>query len=125
MVGSVWSEGSNEEQLERIAAQEQKIFPYETLLAATKNFHVHHKLGEGGFGPVYKVWTSNFIICLCLVDWKSWVEKIEPGKFFLVLAMSEKAFNRFKFFVSENEFIEGFKDFANLKNEQYHSIESR
>ncbi|XP_054810700.1 cysteine-rich receptor-like protein kinase 43 [Prosopis cineraria] len=48
------SKGSNEEELERIAAQEQKIFPYETLVAATKNFHSHHKLGEGGFGPVYK-----------------------------------------------------------------------
>ncbi|XP_028775401.1 putative receptor-like protein kinase At4g00960 [Neltuma alba] len=47
-------EGGNEEELERIAAQEQKIFTYETLLAATKNFHSHHKLGEGGFGPVYK-----------------------------------------------------------------------
>ncbi|KAK4261756.1 hypothetical protein QN277_004712 [Acacia crassicarpa] len=47
-------EGNNEEELERIAAQEQKVFPYETLLAATKNFHSHHKLGEGGFGPVYK-----------------------------------------------------------------------
>ncbi|KAF7808656.1 putative receptor-like protein kinase [Senna tora] len=47
-------EGGNEEELERIAAQEQKIFSYDTLLAATKNFNPHHKLGEGGFGPVYK-----------------------------------------------------------------------
>jgi len=38
-----------------MAAQEQKIFAYETLAAVTKNFSNIHKLGEGGFGPVYKV----------------------------------------------------------------------
>jgi hypothetical protein len=27
----------------------------ETLLTATKNFDDENKLGEGGFGPVYKV----------------------------------------------------------------------
>jgi len=27
----------------------------ETLLASTKNFDDQNKLGEGGFGPVYKV----------------------------------------------------------------------
>ncbi|XP_059625689.1 thiamine pyrophosphokinase 1 [Cornus florida] len=42
------------EDLERIAAQEQKLFPFETLVAA-KNFHPNHKLGQGGFGHVYKV----------------------------------------------------------------------
>uniref|UniRef100_A0A2N9EGN8 Protein kinase domain-containing protein n=1 Tax=Fagus sylvatica TaxID=28930 RepID=A0A2N9EGN8_FAGSY len=47
-------EGSNEEDLEKIAQQEQKQFPFETLVAATKDFHITHKLGEGGFGPVYK-----------------------------------------------------------------------
>ncbi|KAH7833277.1 hypothetical protein Vadar_004728 [Vaccinium darrowii] len=40
--------------LEKIAAQEQKQFPYETLVSATKNFHPNQKLGEGGFGPVFK-----------------------------------------------------------------------
>lgn len=45
-------EGQKEEDLEKIAAQEQKVFPFETLVAATKNFH--QKLGEGGFGPVFK-----------------------------------------------------------------------
>lgn len=45
-------EGQKEEDLEKIAAQEQKLFPFETLVAATKNFH--QKLGEGGFGPVFK-----------------------------------------------------------------------
>ncbi|XP_059447433.1 cysteine-rich receptor-like protein kinase 43 [Corylus avellana] len=47
-------EGQNEEDLEKIAQQEQKLFPFETLVAATKDFHPTHKLGEGGFGPVFK-----------------------------------------------------------------------
>ncbi|CAI9755983.1 unnamed protein product [Fraxinus pennsylvanica] len=48
------NQGENVEDLERIAAQEQKQFPFETLVAATKKFHHTQKLGEGGFGPVYK-----------------------------------------------------------------------
>ncbi|XP_062110144.1 cysteine-rich receptor-like protein kinase 43 [Humulus lupulus] len=45
---------TSEQEIEQIAAQEQKVFAFETLIAATKNFHSTHKLGEGGFGPVYK-----------------------------------------------------------------------
>ncbi|KAL6295228.1 hypothetical protein ACE6H2_003370 [Prunus campanulata] len=46
--------GQNEEDLEKIAAQEQKVFPFETLVVATKNFNSTNELGRGGFGPVYK-----------------------------------------------------------------------
>nr|XP_010932624.1 putative receptor-like protein kinase At4g00960 [Elaeis guineensis] len=46
--------GKEEENLEAIAAQEQKVFEYDTLVAATHNFHPKQKLGEGGFGPVFK-----------------------------------------------------------------------
>lgn len=45
----------DEEDLEAIAAKEQKVFRYETLVAATRNFSLKNKLGEGGFGPVFKV----------------------------------------------------------------------
>lgn len=54
-MGFDWLEGQCEEDLEKIAAQEQKQFSFETLVTATKDFHPTHKLGEGGFGPVYKV----------------------------------------------------------------------
>ncbi|GMP93407.1 hypothetical protein CsSME_00043261 [Camellia sinensis var. sinensis] len=47
-------DGNKEEELTKIAAQEQKQFLFETLVSATKGFHPDHKLGEGGFGPVYK-----------------------------------------------------------------------
>ncbi|XP_004504576.1 cysteine-rich receptor-like protein kinase 43 isoform X2 [Cicer arietinum] len=48
------TERNNEAELKRMTSQEQKIFSYETLVSATKNFNAIHKLGEGGFGPVYK-----------------------------------------------------------------------
>ena len=35
------------------------MFTMETLIAATNNFHDNNKLGEGGFGSVYKVITQN------------------------------------------------------------------
>ncbi|KZV19542.1 cysteine-rich receptor-like protein kinase 10, partial [Dorcoceras hygrometricum] len=44
----------NEEDLEEIAAQTHKQFSFETLAKATNNFHPDQKLGEGGFGPVFK-----------------------------------------------------------------------
>lgn len=44
-----------EDDIERIAAMEQKVFPFQVLVSATKDFHPTHKLGEGGFGPVFKV----------------------------------------------------------------------
>ncbi|KAG9458260.1 hypothetical protein H6P81_002768 [Aristolochia fimbriata] len=47
-------EVNREEDLETIAAREQKFIPFEVLAAATKNFDLKNKLGEGGFGPVYK-----------------------------------------------------------------------
>ena len=43
-----------EEDLEAIAAREQRAFRYDSLVAATRNFSPKQKLGEGGFGPVYR-----------------------------------------------------------------------
>ena len=38
-----------------ISENQPLIFKMETLVTATENFHNDNKLGEGGFGPVYKV----------------------------------------------------------------------
>ncbi|KAM7463418.1 hypothetical protein LguiA_031539 [Lonicera macranthoides] len=48
------NKGGEVEDLEKIAAQEQKTIPFQTLVSATKDFHPDNKLGQGGFGPVYK-----------------------------------------------------------------------
>ncbi|KAI3811986.1 hypothetical protein L1987_16686 [Smallanthus sonchifolius] len=45
---------SQEEDLGKIAAHDQKVFNFETLVSATRNFHPDNKLGQGGFGPVFK-----------------------------------------------------------------------
>ncbi|RWW22799.1 hypothetical protein GW17_00012983 [Ensete ventricosum] len=50
----VSAEEKEEEDLEAIAAKEHKVFRYEMLVAATRNFNPKQKLGEGGFGPVFK-----------------------------------------------------------------------
>ncbi|CAL0334378.1 unnamed protein product [Lupinus luteus] len=39
-----------------VELHEQLLFDTETLALATNNFDSSNKLGEGGFGPVYKVW---------------------------------------------------------------------
>ncbi|XP_077241083.1 cysteine-rich receptor-like protein kinase 43 isoform X2 [Tasmannia lanceolata] len=43
-----------EEDEETIGAREKKLFSLEALVAATQDFNQKNKLGEGGFGPVYK-----------------------------------------------------------------------
>uniref|UniRef100_A0A175YLR0 Bulb-type lectin domain-containing protein n=1 Tax=Daucus carota subsp. sativus TaxID=79200 RepID=A0A175YLR0_DAUCS len=41
-----------------LAANDTEVhcFSANTIIAATENFSISKKLGEGGFGPVYKVW---------------------------------------------------------------------
>ena len=43
------------EYLNEVKLQDLPIFNFEKLATATNNFHLSNKLGQGGFGPVYKV----------------------------------------------------------------------
>ncbi|XP_074571374.1 cysteine-rich receptor-like protein kinase 43 [Curcuma longa] len=43
-----------EEDLEAIASKDRRVFRYEVLVAATCKFSPKNKLGEGGFGPVFR-----------------------------------------------------------------------
>ena len=36
--------------------QELLVYDFEKVAMATNNFHLTNKLGQGGFGPVYKVY---------------------------------------------------------------------
>jgi len=45
----------NEEEADGMASSESLLYNLSTLRAATDNFSVENKLGEGGFGPVHKV----------------------------------------------------------------------
>ena len=44
------------------------FFDLEGILAATDYFSDANKLGQGGFGPVYKVIVLNFVVAL-IFDW--------------------------------------------------------
>ncbi|KAL2336839.1 hypothetical protein Fmac_011285 [Flemingia macrophylla] len=42
------------EELSQVKLQELLVFDFERVATATNNFHLSNKLGQGGFGPVYK-----------------------------------------------------------------------
>jgi hypothetical protein len=44
------------------------VFDLHQILEATYNFSEENKLGEGGFGPVYKVNTGNTHMHICVYD---------------------------------------------------------
>ena len=48
---------SNVKKLEndRKKSNELQLFSFRSIATATNNFSIENKLGEGGFGPVYKV----------------------------------------------------------------------
>ncbi|XP_050288911.1 G-type lectin S-receptor-like serine/threonine-protein kinase At1g11330 [Quercus robur] len=45
--------------LNQVRVQELPLFNLEKLASATNNFHLSNKLGQGGFGPVYRGELSN------------------------------------------------------------------
>ncbi|KAK7395393.1 hypothetical protein VNO78_15950 [Psophocarpus tetragonolobus] len=42
------------EELSQVKLQDLLLFDFERIATATNNFHLSNKLGQGGFGPVYK-----------------------------------------------------------------------
>ena len=54
------------ENLNQVKVQELPLFNFEKLASATNNFHLSNKLGEGGFGPVYRVMVTLLEVS-CLI----------------------------------------------------------
>ena len=51
--------------LNLVKVQELPLFNFEKLATATDNFHLSNKLGQGGFGPVYRVMVALLENFLC------------------------------------------------------------
>jgi len=58
--GTVLAEGEGAISLSATITNPELIFDYETLRGATSNFQAERKLGEGGFGSVFKVSVSYY-----------------------------------------------------------------
>jgi hypothetical protein len=54
-VNSMWIDDTSESEHDDF---ELPFFDLVTILEATNNFSIDNKLGEGGFGPVYKVYLN-------------------------------------------------------------------
>jgi hypothetical protein len=48
-------EDNLEDNVNQVKLQELPLFNLQELASATNNFHQSNKLGQGGFGPVYRV----------------------------------------------------------------------
>ncbi|MFQ6671157.1 hypothetical protein Gotur_035773 [Gossypium turneri] len=77
--------------LEKIAQQEQKHFPFEILVAATKDFHPHQKLGEGGFGPVYRLSDLSASFTIMLLLFSGFKGKLDDGREVAVKKLSHSS----------------------------------
>ncbi|KAK7405407.1 hypothetical protein VNO78_06681 [Psophocarpus tetragonolobus] len=64
-----WSSSIEDFEIDLKKEHDLKVFNYTSVLTATNGFSSENKLGQGGFGPVYKAWELwKGDACLQLVD---------------------------------------------------------
>ena len=65
--GEFYQDYSNESTPQQVKLEELPLFTFNNLAIATENFHSTNKLGQGGFGLVYKVNVHPFEALCCLL----------------------------------------------------------
>lgn len=64
--GEFYQDYSNKSLPRQAKLEELPEITFNNLAIATDNFHSANKLGQGGFGPVYKVNACSFEALFCL-----------------------------------------------------------
>ena len=59
---------AKEENNDRHAGHEFQSFSFESISTATSDFSIENKLGQGGFGPVYKVLSLSLSLSLFVCE---------------------------------------------------------
>ena len=84
----------NETASNQVKLKELPLFEFQVLATATDSFSLRNKLGQGGFGPVYKVKNgikqeSVFEKSLRLTDWFQKQGKLSEGQEIAVKRLSQ------------------------------------
>lgn len=53
----------------QVKLEERMLINFEKLVTATNNFHEANKLGQGGFGSVYRVMQIPFMLYSIVLCW--------------------------------------------------------
>ena len=69
-IPSIVRDKVKEQNNDRQASHDLQSFSFESISVATSNFSTENKLGEGGFGPVYKVLSLSLSLCVCMCEIK-------------------------------------------------------
>ena len=68
-IPSIVRDKVKEQNNDRQASHDLQSFSFESISVATSNFSTENKLGEDGFGPVYKVLSLS--LCMCEIKFEN------------------------------------------------------
>lgn len=70
------------DKVNEVKLQELPLFDFEKLAIATNHFHFNNKIGQGGFGSVYKVGINKLLSFFLLIKVEERCWKFLPSFFF-------------------------------------------